>query len=406
MSVASNDKCDGRTIEPKLIMVYRRAFYRRQPWWTKERVILGLQQFVKRFGFCPTSHEEYWKRTRYTGKIVNGRYSNRGQDHPYPSTAAIGKFWKTMREAWTAAGFNVDAGYEAWSPMEDWFVIESCGILPREEVARVLKRTVPAVKRRLYDLGGITANTRWGITISAVERHLGVAQHVVRRYLEHGTIGYFRGYKNIYINPADLIRLKEFDWESERARELAPELLANIKSCLIQRALKILKYRENWRDHEIYKIQRVASLYNCRIKNERIPMSIKEPAPPPPNDLQVDNWVKIKNDIALGVAGRVGIIRAVFYSPMPGDRRDGTRRKCWMARVEFPRLRLTKSSNEERIRYGIPLDCLEHAEKPAVEPKPLSNHPDAIRQRTRYGGRKHRADHKLVRVDSLSQGSS
>jgi hypothetical protein len=166
---------------------------------------------------------------------------------------------------------------------------------------------------------------------------------------------------------------------------------------LIQRALKILKFGATWRDHEIYKFAGKEGLYTKRIKNVRTPSMLKDPPPPPPNDLYINDWVKTNRGTLFSVAGRVGIIRAVHYSPQRCNRRDGTKRKCWLARVEFPKMKSFKVSNETRINYTVPLDCLERAEAPEKTPKAPSMHPAAVRQRGRYQGRP-RAAGKLKRI--------
>lgn len=134
-------------------------------WWTLERVLLGLKRFYKDFSFAPTSTEAYQEKQQFTGRIVNGRSSSRGYDNKYPSSYAVLKFFTSFREAWRACDIPVNKSCEAWSAIEDWFIIESVGILPRKEVAQYLDRSVPAVKRRLYDLGQINSFTRWGTLI-------------------------------------------------------------------------------------------------------------------------------------------------------------------------------------------------------------------------------------------------
>ncbi len=168
------------------------------------------------------------------------------------------------------------------------------------------------------------------------------------------------------------------DW----TQPIDPALDRWIRDALIQRAAKILKFGPEWRKHEVYTFES-AGLYQGRIKNERTPAMFVEPVPPQPTDLAAGDWVKLKADIALGVAGRVGVIRYIHYSPQVCARRDGTYRKCWQALVEFPRLRRSKVSSEDRIRYKIPVDCLELTTKPETEEPPLSMHPEAVRGRKR-----------------------
>lgn len=376
-------------------MTSRRGKAQRVAYWTRERVILGLRRFYEDFGYMPTSTNEYQSRRRFTGRTRDGKLSLQAWHQKYPSIYGVAKYFKTLREAWTAAGFNIDKGNEEWSPMEDWFIVETCGILPREEVANYIRRSVPAVRRRLYDLGRITAHTRWGLTLSRAAHEIGIAEYILRRYLEHGTIPYFRGHFLIYLNPADLLKIVEIDWSKP-----SPAFRETVRRALIQRALKILKFGPDWRRHEIYTFQKKEGLFTKRITGPRNPSLISHPPPPPPNDLAVGDWVRMSEHNDLGVAGRIGVIRAIHYSPHNHPRRDGSKRKCWVARVEFPRLRRSKVGNDQRINYSVPLDQFERAERPTIEPKPLSMHPEAVRGRRRFKHDTPRAGARLQKIAS------
>lgn len=338
----------------------------------------GLQRFHTDFGFCALSSETYALHQQFTGRDHNGNHSNRGYHQKYPSYHRLLQTWRSVRDAWRAAGFDVNAGYQEWSAVEDWFVLESVGILPRTEVAAILKRTGPAIKRRLYDLGDIRANNRWGISITGASHLMGVPDVAFRKYINKGIIPVFRGYKIIYLNPADLPSVAEFNWA---APDIDPKLETLVRRALIQRACKILKFGEKWRDHEIYKFEKRKSVY--LEKNGCVRTRFLGSAPLAPNDLAVGDWIKTTYT-EFGRAGRVGLVKAVFYSWLVCERRDGTRRACWIARIEFPRLRGSAVSNDKRINYTLPLDCLERTVKPHIEPKPLSMHPDAVRGRQRF----------------------
>ncbi|HLM61149.1 MAG TPA: hypothetical protein VK308_10110, partial [Pyrinomonadaceae bacterium] len=265
---------------------------------------------------------------------------------------------------------------------------------PRNEVAEILKRTVPAVKRRLYDLGRITANTRWGMSVSRAETLMRVPGQMLNRYIKHGVIPVFRGHKNIYLNPADLLKVQEFDWTAE---EINPELEKEVRRALNQRLVKILKFRENWRDREIYKSE-TKKVYHGRIKNPR-KSALLENTPQPPNELKSGDWVKVIERFEQIADGRIGVIKTVHFSWQKVERKDGTRRACWMATVEFPKLRTITGEKDRRIRYGIPLDCLELTEKPAIE-KPLKQTPEAIRSRQRFKIHIARAENRFQEIKS------
>lgn len=347
---------------------------RNTKFWNRERIILGLRRYFDDFGITPTDQGRYAVHSQFTGRTPDGRPSNNGWHQKYPSASSVLNLFPTMRHAWEAAGFNVNHTNLEWLPIEDWFIVESCGVLPRAEVAIALKRSVASVKRRLYDLGRITCKTRWGITVCGAAHKLGIAEHIVHRYVAKGIIPVFVGFKLLYVNPADLLLIKEIDWNEP---QIDAETEALIKRCLIQRALKILKFGKNWRDHEIYKLQPVKRSYKPHGG-----LLTKHPVPEPPNKIKVGDWVKVNRDTMTGVAGRVGIVRGVHYSPLTQNRRDGTKRRCWVARVEFPK-RGAGNPEYKRVNYTFPLDNLDTTLEPQTAAKPLSMNTEAVRGRNR-----------------------
>ncbi len=380
---------------PTTMMMSKRGKQRNRTWWTRERVLLGLQRFYKDFGFTPTDQAKYMHHQQFTGRDPYGRKSNLGWHQKYPSHASIAKYFATMREAWTAAGFDVDRSFEEWTAMEDWFVLESVGILPRSEVAEILKRTGPAIKRRLYDLGDIRSYNRWGITLTHAEKLMGLPAAVLRKYLDLGIIPYLKGNKLYYLNPADLLKVDEIDW----GKPVNPELDQLIRKAVAQRLAKMAKFGPAWRDHEIYKFNKTRERYTGRIKNPR-KSAFAKILPPVPNDLVAGDWVtittKVKHMMSDAARDRVGLIKAIIYSPQRNEKADGTRRSCWTARVEFPKLRQLTDTKAKRIHYSIPLDCLERAAAPVIPPAELSQHPDAIKGRARK--KRGEFDRRLKRI--------
>ena len=206
----------------------------RKRWWTRERVLEGLRRFFRDFGFAPTSIAAYQERQQFTG------VSNTGVGNPYPSSYGVLKYFKTFRQAWSAVGIKTDRAWEAWSPEEDWFLAEGAGIFSRQELAAALDRTPNSVHRRLYDLGVHSYQAR-GWTFHRVRQVTNVPEHIIRRYADRGELPYLRGSKCLYVDPADLLMIKEIDWEH------APEELAEVvRRSLMARAVKILS-GENWR---------------------------------------------------------------------------------------------------------------------------------------------------------------
>ena len=349
-------------------------------YWTRKEVLRGLKRFYADFGECPTYHG-YLEKSQFSP-----RHNKQGSPDPngaygkYPSFLVIRKYFQTMREAWTAAGFDMDRHWEAWSPDEDWFILESVGVLPRTEVSEYIKRTVPAIKRRLYDLGRTNSKNRWGMSVNRAAQLLGViGGHVISKYFDYGIIPYFRGNKQIYINPADLILVREIDW----SKPVNPELEDLMRRAFVQRILKIIRFGAGWRSKEIYTFQKKKDYLAKRIKSPRESAFAKD-LPAPPNDLETGDWVTLKIRIRQVAEGRRGVIKGIYYSPQKQPRTDGTRRTCWIASVEFPKIKRFTKEGENRIRYNLPLDALEKTGKPDVEPKPLSMHPDAVRSRQRF----------------------
>lgn len=361
-------------------------------YWTRDEVLNGLKRFYADFGFCPT-YKKYVENAAFTEKFgKNGKPKPDGAYNKYPGFLSIRKYFGTMRQAWQAAGFDVNNHWEAWSPLEDWFIIESCGVLPRKEVADYIKRSEAAVKRRLYDLGRITANTRWGMSLNRAGSLLGIGASVIRKYLEYGFMPFYRGNKNLYINPADLLLVTEIDWSQPVHDELDKE----IRAAIAQRIAKIAKYGADWRKHELYSFQKSKEYLKLRIKNPR-KSAFADKLPDQPNDLAVGDWIKLKRRVRQVDENRFGIIKGIFYSPQKQPRVDGTKRCAWIASVEFPKLKRLTGNGENRIRYNIPLDALERMEKPFVPEKPLSMHPEAVR------GRKRLLKHRVRAVNRLNE---
>jgi hypothetical protein len=111
---------------------FRSRYKRREKWWTRERMILGMKRFYADFGFTPTSMEAWIEHAQFSGvDPATGKRSNLGWHNKYPSAATVIDTFGTMRKAWTAAGFNVNRCWEEWSELEDWFILESVGIIDR-----------------------------------------------------------------------------------------------------------------------------------------------------------------------------------------------------------------------------------------------------------------------------------
>ncbi len=129
-------------------------------WWTRGRVIDGLRRFYQEHGLAPTSTEDWH---RLTGRC-GGRGGVPGSRRPYPSFYAVLRYFDTFRRAWAALGIEVGRRQEAWSELEDWYLREGVGLIPRVELARDLHRTPDAIHRRPFALG-LHSYQRWGWTL-------------------------------------------------------------------------------------------------------------------------------------------------------------------------------------------------------------------------------------------------
>src|SRR5262245_13204029 len=99
----------------------------REIWWTKARVIEGMLRFYRDHKFAPTSTEE-WHR------LAKGSGNRSGVGNPYPSFNVVLKYYPSFRQAWTAAGVEVNRDWEPWTSEEDRFIVEGAGILTRDEL--------------------------------------------------------------------------------------------------------------------------------------------------------------------------------------------------------------------------------------------------------------------------------
>ncbi len=172
-------------------------------YWTKQRVLLGLKRLYRERKTAPISTAAYREATRDIGKRQKRRY---------PSHYGVLRYWSTFREAWAAAGIQVDRHDSHWTEIEDWYLREASGFIPRVEIARDLRRTPDAIHRRLYDLA-LNARVIHGWTLNRIQRATGVAGWRLRdHYAARGLLPARRGTVCFYVDPADLVVVKEIDW--------------------------------------------------------------------------------------------------------------------------------------------------------------------------------------------------
>jgi len=318
---------------------------KRRAWWTKQRVIEGLKRFYSDRSCAPTSSEEWQELT--AGSAV----SLRGFDNPYPSTASILRHFPSFREAWTAAGVEVNRDLEPWTGEEERFIAEGAGIFSRKELAQALNRTPNAVHRRLYDLGISTYKAR-GWTFHRVMRATGVPDYVLRRYANRGELPYLRGSKCLYVDPADILVIEEIDWSDPPA-----ELAEDIWKSLMRRLVSVIA-RRDWRHGCLYQLHKTNT---TNMKQRRR----AQPAGPKPNEIKRGDLVRALDDPnCKGLVGRVGHVHAVYWSAYRQQSSLGRDKKEtsgeWVARVEFKR---DTARNLPRANRTLPLTALKEVKK-------------------------------------------
>lgn len=307
-------------------------------WWTRERVIAGMKRFYADTGRVVLSTEAWIEETRNPHV--------KGPARRYPSFYGVLRYFTSFRDAWAACGIETDRLHEDWTEIEDWYLREAIGIIPRAQIGRDLHRSDGAVKRRIYDLGLHTYRAH-GWTLHRVERVTSVPRHLIETYLARGDVPYFKGTKCVYVDPADLLVIPEINWAP------APhELAYDVKRSLIRRLASILAGGD-WRANRPYRVQK------ANATDRRYRWRITVPGPKPV-DITPGDHVRLVRRLPGRpyVTGRVGLVHGVWV------RRTGE--KIWMARVEFLRHRATHRIVSDRVTYTLPLSALEVVPGPAA----------------------------------------
>jgi AraC-like DNA-binding protein len=202
---------------------------RRRVYWTRERCINALRLFYRVHKEAVTDHDRWGKLTKQKTRSVFQRQ--------YPSMVTMLRHWSDMYSAWEEAGVFIPARKnwsKDWTALEDEYLIEACGLISREEIARDLNRTPEGVHRRLYDLG-INSRTHKGWTERRIAEALGVSRYLVRRYHRAGLLPYVRGVQCVFYDPADFLVIREIDWANVEG-----ELADAIHRSLMIRAVNLI----------------------------------------------------------------------------------------------------------------------------------------------------------------------
>jgi len=367
-----------------------RRFKSRNRWWTRERCLDAGARFYIARGVAPTNDNWWHNETRFTAQTPDGR--GVGSKRPYPSYGALSNYWKGMRPFWmdVAAShpdlnIELDRGDAPWSALEEWWVTESVGLIGRAEVSRLMHesgvgRTEPAIKRRLYELG-VNSHNRWGWAINHAERVLNVSAAIITKYVDHGKLPFFQGHKCIYIDPADLFVVQEYNWAKKRHPR---ELEDAVRKSLMQRACYII-LGFDWRAYSYHKIQPKLDLFTGRIKQ---PRTISPPATPKPAHIKVGDWARITGPWSYkqpGAKGRIGQVKSLVWSPQAQRRtqKRPARPACWVVTIEFRKLKAHGRPEYPRIRYNVPVEFIEKCRKPYEQKKNLVPVPPRIKRKAR-----------------------
>lgn len=196
-------------------------------WWSKERVVEGLKRAYRDHKHAPTSASAWQVLTGGTG-------CTNGVDSAYPSSYAILKHFRTFRQAWDVAGVPINRSREDWTEEEDWLLREGAGILTRDEMAELTKRSPNAVHRRLYDLG-IHARTAPGWTVHRVARAAHVRLWDILQHVRTGRLPCFKGSACRYVDLNALPRVAEIAWD-----KASPELVDDVRRSLMKRLVSLI----------------------------------------------------------------------------------------------------------------------------------------------------------------------
>jgi len=335
------------------------------PYWTRQRCLEAGAAYYRKFGAAPTNDDWWHKMTRYMP-----RTDTPGAVNEYPSYMTMKRiggwvgmreFWREVSESYPELKIEIDAGDMPWSPLEEWFIVESVGILPRDEVVKLmcesgLGRTAPAIKRRLYELGVNTYN-RWGWTINKIQEVTGVSYATVLKYVAAGRIPFMPGSRCIYVDPGDLPVIEEYDW----SKAVHPEELERAVRASLMLRLGYALQKIDRRPLTPHRIQPLPAI--GVFGRKRIGTPPRLPDSPRPAHIAHNDFARIKGEWRFKTPGalvRIGQVRAVFWSPQRrrATQKSPAREACWMVALELRKLK-AHGNSYPRTRYNIPAAAVE-----------------------------------------------
>jgi hypothetical protein len=189
-----------------------------------------------------------------------------------------------------------------------------------------------------------------GWTLQRVERVAQVPRHVLQTYLDRGDLPYLRGCKVLFVDPGDLVVVREIDWQNP-----PPELEEAARQSWRKRLVKVLA-GQDWRRGRVYRVQPVVQT------DRRWGPRLVRPGPRPA-DIAAGDWVQVVAPVPSRpyCLGRVGLVHLVYWSFNRNFKNPAraTPEPRWMARVEFKSQH--GRSRGPRVTYTLPLESLGRA---------------------------------------------
>jgi len=310
----------------------------RRSWWTRERVMAGLGRFHQTTGQAPTT-SVVWIR-------LSGPRAPTPQARRYPSAYAVLRHFPSFRAAWTAAGIALaHARWAPWTAADERYLVSMLGVRPTAEIAATLGRGEAAVRTRARRLG-LHVGDAHGWPLQRVATVAGIADWVLRGYVERGELPVFKGAKHVYVDVGDVLVVEEINWRKPPA-DLEAAALRSLRWRLVQ----VLGGRD-WR---MLRPQRPCPAATTAISSHRF-----QPRAPRPAAMRVGGWVRVVEPApatpwCVGRRGEVVRIRWSTHQRLAAPE--------WRALVRLEKLSRRRRS-DDTIDYWLPLAAL----KPITAP--------------------------------------
>lgn len=221
-------------------MAKRRKRYQLN-WWTRERTLDGLRLFYRTFRVAPVNYAKYHRIKMEFGC----KGDSNGVNNPFPSKQGIYSHFTSLADAWMAAGVDVIKRNVSWTAEEDAVIRQMAGAISQKEIGKILHRSASAVQNRAFILGVKTTDQGW--YANRIVRATGISLPILEGYIDRGKLPCLKGSHNTYIDPADLLVIKQIDWNA-----VPDELADAVRKSLMKRLVCILS-GQDWRVGRVYR---------------------------------------------------------------------------------------------------------------------------------------------------------